>query len=106
MLDFVGDEQSLGNPAGSDLRQGTITLRVIRVAQALSRDSTLRQDMERGRNADGILATMRASGALDRALDRARAYARMACNDLCILPASPAKEVLLELIQQVIDRRR
>jgi len=106
VLDFVGDEQSLGNPAGSDLRQGTITLPVIMVAQALSSDSALRQDIERGRNVDGILAAVRASGALDRALDRAREYARTACNDLCIFPASPAKEVLLELTQQVIDRRR
>jgi len=106
VLDFVGDAQSLGKPAGNDLRQGTITLPVIMVAQALSGDSALRQDIERGRNPDGILAAVRESGAADRALDRAREYARAACSDLCIFPASQAKEVLLELTQQVIDRRR
>lgn len=105
VLDFVGDEEHLGKPAGNDLRQGTITLPVILWAQDEGQRSALLRDLEDGRNDDGVIAAVRSSGAVSRGLTRAREYAQAARADLAGFPASEAKQALLDLTERVTDRR-
>lgn len=104
VLDFVGDERTLGKPAGSDLRQGTITLPAILLAEKLAEDAPLRGDLRGGTNLPTVLRAVRESGALDAARERAREYAGAARSALSIFPDTEARGVLLELAEQVVSR--
>jgi geranylgeranyl pyrophosphate synthase len=104
VLDFIGDEQSLGKPAGSDLRNGTITLPVIMLAERLSSDSSLRKDIEAGTNVDRVIEAVRSSGTLDASLGRASAYSTEALRALEVFPESAAKDALIALSAQVTKR--
>lgn len=104
VLDFVGDERTLGKPAGSDLRQGTITLPAILLAEQLTDESPLYADLRLGTNLQGVLRAIRESGVLDRALQRARAYAEAARVSISIFPEGEARDVLLDLADQMVSR--
>jgi geranylgeranyl pyrophosphate synthase len=106
VLDFASDEQTLGKPAGSDLRQGTITLPVILLAQRLDQDSSLLRDLREGRNLDAVIDAVRASEVLQLALQRAQEYARAARSALSVFPDNEAKASLLNLTEHVITRQR
>lgn len=106
VLDFTGNEATLGKPAGSDLREGTLTLPAILLAQSLPSDSELLEDMRRGVNQEAVVAAVRESGAAGTALRRARDYAEAARRALGIFPESEAKTALLQLTSYVIARRR
>jgi heptaprenyl diphosphate synthase len=105
VLDFSGDEQTLGKPAGSDLRNGTITLPVILLAESLRDDDHLRDDIKQGRNTEAIVDMVRLSPVLDRSRERAMEYAAAARNDLQIFPRSAARDALEGLTHQVASRR-
>lgn len=105
VLDFTGSEEVLGKPAGSDLRQGTITLPAILLHHRLPQDSSLRRDIEAGGNVEAIIEAVRASDVLDIALERAREYAAEARTALRAFPPSEARSALLALTDQVTSRR-
>jgi geranylgeranyl pyrophosphate synthase len=106
ILDFRGDESSLGKPAGNDLRQGTITLPAILLARELAPDSRVRRALEEGREVDVVLAAVRDSGALITAMERAEGYAAAAASALSTFADTPAKDALLHLTDYVVARRR
>jgi heptaprenyl diphosphate synthase len=108
VLDFTGDERSLGKPAGNDLRQGTITLPLIYAVadqpSQLLRTITERSDASEAEYHQAI-AEVVASGAIERTLDEARSYVERAVGHLAIFPASPAAQALSDLAFFVIDRQ-
>ncbi len=106
VLDFVGDELSLGKPAGGDLRQGTLTLPYILFAQDLAPSAEVRQELGPEGDVETIVEAVRRSAAPDRALGRARDFAEQARSSLKDFPDSEAREVLLHLTERVIDRSR
>jgi len=105
VLDFVGVEDSLGKPAGSDLRNGTITLPAILFAQQRGVDSVLVHDLHEGRNVEQLIGAIQDSGSAEDALERGRAYADRACSALTLFPASPSKDALLSLGDYVLSRK-
>jgi geranylgeranyl pyrophosphate synthase len=105
VLDFTGDEETLGKPAGSDLRQGTITLPVILWAEDLN-GHALGADLRHGRNLEEIIGAVRRSNAPARALQRAAEYAAAARRDLSGFPGSEAKDILVDLTREVVSRQR
>jgi heptaprenyl diphosphate synthase len=105
VLDLAGDSRVLGKPAGSDLRQGTITLPVILLAQQRPDDLWLQHSIRTGENTEAVIEAVRSSGTSDQALRQAEAYAERARQALEAFPDSPARESLLTLTEQVIDRR-
>lgn len=107
VLDFTGDEATLGKPAGNDLRQGTITLPLI-YAAAASDSAHLRGIVESAQPADSevgvAIAEVKAAGGVDRALAEAQRYIDQAIGHLAIFPPSPAHRALVELAHFVIER--
>lgn len=107
ILDYTGDEQTLGKPAGNDLRQGTITLPLI---YAIARTSSprLRALIERGSPTDAqvqaAIAEVTAAGGVETALAEARRFINEAIGHLAEFPASPAKAALLDLAHFVVAR--
>jgi len=107
VLDFTGDERTLGKPAGNDLREGTITLPLIYAVDAgggpdLAEIIDLQSpDEERIRWA---IDQVRRLGGAARALVDARRYAESAMASLDIFPDSPAKHALGEIAHFVVTR--
>jgi geranylgeranyl pyrophosphate synthase len=105
VLDVTGDEETLGKPAGSDLRQGTVTLPVILWAESVN-VRELGAELQDGRRLEDVIAEIRASDAPRRALTRAAEYAVAARNSLTLFPDSEAKDILIDLTREVVRRDR
>ncbi len=110
VLDFIGNEEVLGKPVGSDLRQGTITLPVFYYLdkggdRRILMDVFNEQDPERKQAALAkALDVIRASGAIEAALQEAWAFAKRAQEALQRLPESPYRLALYELAEYVVQR--
>lgn len=104
VLDFTGDEATLGKPAGSDLRQGTITLPVILFAQTESTPQAVTLTLDSALGTDELIQAVRRSDAPRRALHRASEYGEWARRDLATFPASEARDALVDLVDYVVGR--
>lgn len=105
VLDFMGDEGTLGKPAGNDLRQGTITLPAILLAKQLPESSALRRDLERGTNLEAVVEAVQESSGVDRALQAAERYAAEAREALVDFPQGEVRDTLIDLTEHVVHRR-
>jgi len=106
VLDFVGDESRLGKPAGSDLRQGTVTLPLIFFARDIPKTSPFWRHLQHGTNLTEIVEAVRNSDATRRALERAEVYAAAARASLRNFPRGEAREALEDLTEYVTSRSR
>lgn len=116
VLDYTGDESTMGKPVGSDLRQGILTLPFFYYMQAhpdpgqvvsMLAGSPSRTVIAAAGSADGIdgiVADVRASDAISQAMSEARGFAGQASALLAIFPASPIRDALLELAEFVVSR--
>ena len=97
----------MGKPAGSDLRQGVMTLPVIYLRDELSEDTLIAafsSDGARDQAIREISQRARQSSAVERAHDEARGLAVSAVELLCDLPANPYRELLEALAVTVVER--
>ncbi len=108
LLDYDGDTVTLGKNVGDDLREGKPTLPLL---VAMSRCSEverqlMRHAVEHGEpdRLDEILTIVRRTGALQATREAARAEADKARDALSALPASAAREALLELCARSVER--
>jgi len=109
VLDYAGDESVLGKPVGGDLRQGIVTLPFFYYLQttpdpaevAVQLDAAIRQN---GGGIAEIVASVRSSGAIQRALAEAHDFAERARADLEELPRGPYWQALADLPAFVVAR--
>lgn len=108
VLDFTGSEVQLGKPAGSDLRQGLVTLPTLYYLERVPDDTAVHAVLAGQRDEEHLRAALeavRSSGAIEDALTEAQAYARQSQAALAALPASPARQALWALAGYVVERR-
>lgn len=110
ILDYSGDEATLGKPVGGDLRQGIVTLPFFYYLQSQADPEPVIAKLEEGENGKGngmaeIISAVRASDAISLALDEARAFADRAKAALDCLPAGPFQVALRELADFATQRR-
>jgi len=100
-LDFVGEKEKIGKPIGLDLKDGKITLPLIRLFNLLPAERTkeLRQ-LSFGRIKNLILEYR----ALDYAWEKARKYIAIAKEKLDILAPSPYRNSFFKLAEYLITR--
>lgn len=110
VLDYGGSSGSLGKNVGDDFREGKVTLPVI-LAHAAGDEAERafwRGAIEEGRNDDEALGTAREllarRGALAATKERARDHGRRAREAVMSIPASPAREALLAVVEFSVDR--
>jgi octaprenyl-diphosphate synthase len=108
LLDYEGDTQALGKNVGDDLREGKPTLPLL-VAMERSNEhdrQLIRHAIENGeeQRLPEIIAIVRRTGALEATREAARTEARHARDSLKALPPSTAREALLYLCVQSVDR--
>lgn len=111
LLDFTADANKLGKPVLSDLREGKVTLPLIRLLKSRPEHlSVVREAMEEPagetRLAERVLALLKEYGELERARDEAALYVMKAQNALSIFQDSPYRSALHEIAQYIIERDR
>lgn len=112
VLDLREGTQMLGKPAGNDLRQGVVTLPTMLFAADLPGDSASRTTLEeivageeqRDDVIDGILAEIRASGALDRAEAIAAEFSDRARGRISMVPNADVREYLNNVVDLTLVR--
>ena len=108
VLDYVSDAGTLGKNIGDDLAEGKATLPLIYAIEraAPEQAASLRRAIETGGldSLDNIVAAIRDSGAIERALDKAQRYADAANAALSTLPHCPARDALTVLAEYALKR--
>ena len=109
VLDFVGNETTLGKPAGSDLRQGIVTLPVVLYLERCDGDNPVQAVLAGERDATHVQAAIEAvreSRAIEAALAEANTHAQLAQDALAGQPDNDARQMLHTLATLVVERSR
>jgi heptaprenyl diphosphate synthase len=107
-LDLVADEEAIGKPAGSDIREGTFTGPVLR-AVAGPDGERVKELLRSGRpHSDEavaeVISLVREGGHVDTALRTAGTRLKIAESALATLPKSKPKEILERLGAYLLER--
>jgi octaprenyl-diphosphate synthase len=106
-LDFIGDEVQLGKPAGSDFRQGVITLPVLCYLERVEDDGPVHAVLSGQRDDEHVQAAIeaiRSSGAIEASLAEARVFVRRSHEALATLPDNAWHQMLCSLADYAVDR--
>ncbi|MBO0724211.1 MAG: polyprenyl synthetase family protein [Blastocatellia bacterium] len=111
LLDFISDSTKLGKPVLSDLREGKVTLPLIRLLRKQPQFSSLvRAAMEEPAGetklAKQVLSLLDEYGELERAREEAYAYAARAQEALTIFPDNRYRRALNDIAQFIVERDR
>ena len=107
-LDLVADEETIGKPAGSDIREGTFTGPVLRAVNGPDGER-VRELLGADRPYDDatvneVIALVRDGGHVDAALDTARTRVTIAESALATLPKSKPRDILESLGNYLLER--
>ena len=109
ILDFVGTEEELGKPTGSDLAQGTLTLPAMLLLERYPEDNPVKRLFHNGdKEKDIKLATelVRNSSIIEECYLIASDYCAKACRNLNLLPDNASRQALIELANYVVNRKK
>ncbi len=110
ILDVIGDDARLGKPAGTDIKEGNVTLPAIHAlndglrVDKVELGRILRKTHKENGELESALTMLRTSGAVDRAWSDARHYGDLAKQATALLPPSEAKVNMLRLVDFVLTR--
>jgi geranylgeranyl pyrophosphate synthase len=102
ILDFTADENELGKPVGSDLRQGTFTLPIFYYLEQDARAKTISDFI--GADIDRLIDAIRNSPAIAAAKAEAQRTAQTARDALAIFPDNLYRRTLFDLANYVVER--
>ncbi len=108
VLDFVGEEDELGKPVGSDLREGTLTLPTILFAESYPEDE-LTKNVIGKKDAEGVsqaVERIRNSQVIADCLAVASEFCLKARQVVEKLPDNSARKSLIDLASYIIERRK
>jgi geranylgeranyl pyrophosphate synthase len=108
VLDFVGEENEMGKPVGSDLREGTMTLPSILFAESYPEDNLMRRIVENKDEESVALGVekIRNSSIIDECLALASEFCSRASRAVEKIPDNSARQSLLELAAYIVERRK
>lgn len=108
VLDFTGEQATVGKPVGSDLRQGLITLPALYYFENNPDESDLRWVVSGNQFADSqmdrLIASIRDSGAIEQSLEEARCYVDRGLEILEKQPESEERDALRDLANYIVRR--
>ena len=108
ILDIVGEEEMLGKPVGSDLRQGVLTLPMIYLRDEIPTsilEAAFADNGERDAAIGTISGLARESRAIERSYAEARGHVEEAIACLDVAPAGEMRDFLADLATSVVERR-
>ncbi|WP_322507530.1 polyprenyl synthetase family protein [Anaerolinea sp.] len=110
ILDYTGEQATLGKPIGSDLRQGLVTLPAIYFAE-MHPEHPLTINLIEGNCIqdqdvlDELIGAIRSSKAIQQSHQEAIQFVETALNHLSIFDPCPERLALEELAHHVVDRK-
>lgn len=108
VLDFTGEQATVGKPVASDLRQGLVTLPAIYYFEYHPEDPDvdilLSNNIYNEERLDRIVHKIRKSGAIEQAMGEAQNFINCALETLRLQPECPERLALEELAQYIIHR--
>ncbi len=108
ILDFIGTEEELGKPAGSDLAQGTLTLPAMLLNERYPEDNPVKrlfQNRKDIKNVELAMDQIRNSSIVDECYRTAKEYCDRACRQIQDLPGDLPRRALIELSDFVVKRK-
>lgn len=109
ILDFTGEQATVGKPVASDLRQGLVTLPAIYFTDHNPENPEMVSVLNGEYSNDGsmtrLVEAIRASGSIKLALEEAREYVTRGLNVLAGLPDGIERQALVELGEYIVDRQ-
>ncbi|MFC1939124.1 polyprenyl synthetase family protein [Chloroflexota bacterium] len=109
VLDFIGTEEELGKPTGSDLAQGTLTLPSILLLEYYPEDNPVERLFKHRDEQDNIklaVELVRNSPIIEECYQVASDYSAKACSGIKSLPDNPARQALMELANYIVSRKK
>jgi geranylgeranyl pyrophosphate synthase len=110
VLDFTGQQATIGKPVASDLRQGLVTLPTIYYLEEHPDDPDLKIVLTgvnfNNERIDRVIREIQESGAILASVNEAKRFVGQANAALDDLPKSSEKQALVELANYIIDRHR
>jgi geranylgeranyl pyrophosphate synthase len=108
ILDFVGVEETMGKPIGSDLAQGTLTLPSMLLLEQYPKDNPVKmlfRGSDKKNNIKRALEMVRNSSIVDQCYEFASGYCSRACRNLNHLPHNNSRQSLIEMAEYVVSRQ-
>ncbi len=109
ILDFIGTEEELGKPVGSDLTQGTLTLPAILLLERYPEDNPVKRLFKNRDELDNIklaIELLRDSPIIQECYQVAADYCAKGCRNLKLLPHNASRQSLLDLADFITYRRK
>jgi geranylgeranyl pyrophosphate synthase len=108
ILDFTGEESTVGKPVGSDLLNGLVTLPAIYYAEACPEDEDVKSLANGGwgnqERMQRLVESIRKTDAVKKAMDEAKQHAKRALRILEDFDLGPEREGLENLVKYIVDR--
>ena len=107
VLDFTGTDTRLGKPAGSDLRQGAITLPTLLYLENAGDDTVVNAVLSGQRDEELVRSAVQAictSGAIEASLAEAQTRVGQSQRALTTLPDNASRHALFTLAEFVVAR--
>ena len=108
ILDFIGTEEELGKPVGSDLAQGTLTLPAMLLLERYPEENPVKRLFQNGdkqKNIELAIELIRSSSIVQECYGVASDYCSRACHNLSLLPDNASLQALIQLADYVINRK-
>ncbi len=108
ILDFTGEQTTVGKPVASDLRQGLVTLPALYYIETHPGDPEMTSLLEGSYFSEErvvrLVKSIRGSGAVDQAMDEARQHCQCALNWLREQPECAERMALEDLAEYIVGR--
>ncbi len=108
VLDFTGEQATVGKPLASDLRQGLVTLPALNYLEVWPEDPDMAAILA-GTISEPcvarLIAAIRQSGAIQRALEEAEQFVKRGVDALSSLPDCVERQALLDLAEYFVQRQ-
>ncbi|WP_129599587.1 polyprenyl synthetase family protein [Anaerophilus nitritogenes] len=109
ILDFTGDEKILGKPIGADLKEGNITLPIIKLIEDQEYKEWIEQIIKKEKSKEmniEIIKILKEKDILQKTYDEAIYFIDQAKKNLEYIKNSSYKYFLLEITDQIIKRKK
>ncbi|MEM6752362.1 MAG: solanesyl diphosphate synthase [Cyanobacteria bacterium P01_C01_bin.38] len=105
ILDFTSSTDTLGKPAGSDLKSGNLTAPVLYALEEKPKLKTpIEEKFKQAGDLEKALALVEDSKGIQRSRDLAAYHAKLAVEHISQLPSSATRQTLIDMTDYVLSR--